>query len=70
MRTIKRAPLLLIAAIFLNLVGCLPMSEEQIAKQAQNRYQKITQPIPVAESKENPGKPETQMIWRMSKSCD
>lgn len=56
MRTIKRAPLLLIAAIFLNLVGCLPMSEEQIAKQAQNRYQKITQPTPVAESKEKSGK--------------
>lgn len=56
MRNIKRIPLLLIAAIFFNLVGCLPMSEAQIAKQAQNRYQNIIQPTPEAESKEKSGK--------------
>jgi hypothetical protein len=35
MRRIKRITLFLVAAIFLNLAGCLPMNEEQIAKQAQ-----------------------------------
>jgi len=47
MRRIKRITLFLVAAIFLNLAGCLPMNEEQIAKQAQKHYAQVIQPTKV-----------------------
>lgn len=62
-KTGKILILLLQAALLVNLAGCLPLNEDQIHARAQNIYENLTEPIPVAEIGETRELAEEQILY-------